>query len=73
MGRPLLIVHPVTPRLADGEMHGLPSLIACLSLSFPTFEDSADDSLVKYRINTVAARELGLESEADDAEGAADD
>ena len=73
VGRPLLIVHPVAPQLAGGDKHGLPSLIACLSLSFPTFEDSADDSLVKYRINTVAARELGLESEADDAEGAADD
>ena len=75
VGRPLLIVHPVTPRLADGTSQDLPMLIACLSLSFPTFDDRDASALVKYRINTVAAEEYGFESDSDsdDIGGIADE
>jgi hypothetical protein len=71
LGRPLLIVHPVKPLRPEGEHNRhrlIPELLTALSLSFPMFTDSDSGGRVTYKINTVAAQELGFESDADTEE-----
>ena len=78
--RPLLTIHPiqpVNPSNPDGKNASRilpaseiePGLLIAISLSFPDYEDS-DKTSVRYRINKVYLRNIGL---LDEDEGADED
>ena len=65
IGRPLLMIHLVEPKVKYMN-ETIPKKMIALGLSFPMFDDTQETGLVRYKINTVLAEYMGLDDHNDD-------